>query len=153
MDDQNRKQSNAKSESSPPFAMFYNSNLWNSDLWWSSYRGVARMMLRAHGNMSAMVQINRELADEIREIARKGQDTMLGFSENMLHRLSDTTVNSGNGHAVPYGDLYEAAMSGAREIGQAVVNAQVHSFDTLHEYTQATVETGHKSMANVKAPS
>ena len=57
-----------------------------SELMWGPYRSLAKALLHTHHNCSALVQINRKLADEFRDIARREQDFVLELSEKILDR-------------------------------------------------------------------
>ena len=120
------------------------SSIFQSDLWWTPYRAAARMGNQAERNLALMVHANRKLADTIREIGRREQDILLGLSEKMMRELTKGAEPSeGKASSAPF-EAYLAAMAGAREIGQAVADAQAESLEALREYSQSAMEAGLK---------
>src|SRR5215469_14287078 len=57
----------------------------NELVWWP-YQSLSKTLLQTHHNASALVEINRRLADEMRNIARREQDFVFELSERILHR-------------------------------------------------------------------
>ena len=45
----------------------------NELMWWP-YRSFSKALLRTHDNLAAFMEVNRKLADEMREIIHKEQD-------------------------------------------------------------------------------
>lgn len=64
-----------------PFAVFQ-----QSDAWLSPCRGMAGLMLASQTKLSAMLEVNRKLADEIRDILCREQDVILTLSTRSLIR-------------------------------------------------------------------
>lgn len=141
---QSAKSSSAVDADIPFYSMPQNNFIW------IPYRAAARMMGRSEHSIELMVQANRKLADTLREIVRREQDTLLGLSERTLKNLVDGPQKS-NGEATATAFVsYQTALEGAREFSQAIVEAQTESFAALREYAQGTIETGRKAAADFK---
>lgn len=101
----------------------------NELLWWP-YRSISRALLQTHRNTVAFVQINRNLLDELGDISRRQQDFVLDVSEKLL------AAGAQNAALQPeeINEVYEAAVSGMREFGQAVADAHVRSIEALWQH-------------------
>ena len=138
----------SKSDSKPELEFPFFSML-QANSWWAPYRAMAHMMGQAERNVALMVQTNRKLADSLREIVRREQDTLLNLTDKMMHELSDNAQKK-NGDAAPSLEIYQTAMEGARDFGQAMVDAQAESLEAVREYTQAAIEAGRQSVAEIQ---
>lgn len=119
-----------KTEANLPLA-----NLYKSELVWAPYRAISKLMLRTHHNTAAWIAINRKLADEMREIARREQDFVLDFAEKMLTRGAESPDTESGNRIAPEAmeRFYETAIDGVREFGQALAQAQIRSFEALRD--------------------
>ncbi len=112
------------------------------ELMWWPYRSFSKALLRTHGDIAAFMDVNRKLADEMREIIRKEQDLVLQMSEKMLQRAGTA---SADGEAKAFGpsgeieEIYDSAVAGIRELGKAVADAQIRSIETLRTHARNAV--------------
>lgn len=113
-------------------------NLYKSELLWAPYRAMSKLMLHTHHNTAAWISINRKLADELREIARREQDFVMDFAEKMLTRGTESPVAESGNRMAPEAmeHLYETAIEGVREFGQAFAAAQIRSLEALRDQSR-----------------
>ena len=103
----------------------------NELMWWP-YQSLSKSLLRTHHNTLALLEVNRMLADEMRDIARREQDFVLNLSEKILNRRPD-----GDGKRAEIlppeavDEIFETAITGIRQFGQAVADAQVRSIEAF----------------------
>lgn len=108
----------------------------NELIWWP-YQSLSKTLLRTHHNTLALLEVNRMLADEMRDIARREQDFVLNLSEKILNRKPD-----GDGKRAEMlppeavDEIFETAISGIRQFGQAVADAQVRSIETFRRHAR-----------------
>jgi hypothetical protein len=115
--------------------------LFHNEFLWAPARATANIMLRAQRNAMAMMQINRKLADELRDIMRHEQDVICGVSQKMFTRMTSGTTNSEDSDSgEPLNKLYESAVESVREFNEAMAEAQSRSFAALREHAQATAD-------------
>ena len=125
-----------------------------SELMWGPYRSLSKALLHTHHNCSALVQINRKLADEFRDIARREQDFVLELSEKILHRRAESEGSPKRANLLPaesVDEIFESAISGVREFGQALVDAQIHSIEAFHKQAREAAGSGEKSPGYARA--
>lgn len=111
-----------------------------SELVWWPYQSLSKSLLRTHHNASALIEINRRLADEMRNIARREQDFVFELSEKILSRKADSESKSVNmlpPEAVD--EIFESAISGIRQFGQAVAEAQVRSIEAFRRHARDAI--------------
>ena len=138
-----------KSEPFSPFNLVNQSEL----LWWP-YRSLSKALLHTHHNTAAFVQINRQLADEFREIARRQQDFVVEFSENLLHQMSVGGGSPKHTSSLPLESIdryFETAIDGVREFGKAFADAQVRSIEAFQKHAQEAVKTNGNSAGHAHA--
>src|SRR6266481_1354308 len=70
-------------ELSMPFSVLSQSEL----LWWP-YRTLSKLILQTHRETRAYLEINRKLLDDLRRIARREQELVLGMSEKMFEKMN-----------------------------------------------------------------
>lgn len=100
-------------------------------LWWP-YRSLSRALLQTHRNTVAFVQINRTLLDELGDISRRQQDFVLDVSEKVLATATHKRdAQNANPQAEKINEVYQVAVAGMREFGQAVADAHVRSVEAL----------------------
>lgn len=112
-----------------------------SELIWWPYQSLSKSLVQTHHNASALVEINRMLADEMRDIARREQDFVFELSEQIL----DRTTRRDKAETLPpetVDEIFHAAISGLRQFNQAVIDAQIRSLEAFHRH--ARVMTGEK---------
>jgi len=114
--------------------------LTRNELMWWPYRSFSKALLRTHDNLAAFMDVNRKLADEMREIVRKEQDLVMQMSEKILQRAA-STKDDGEGHifhpSLEMEEIYDSAVSGIRQLGKAVADAQIRSIETLREHARS----------------
>ncbi|HWF64221.1 MAG TPA: hypothetical protein VN685_06385 [Rhizomicrobium sp.] len=132
---------------SPQNSSQKNSNLlpfnFQSEMVWWPYQSLSKSLLQTHHNASALIEINRMLADEMRNIARREQDFVFELSERILNRKND------GDHKPPetVDEIFESAISGIRQFNQAVVDAQVRSIEAFHRHAREAVDQKHQQAA------
>ena len=125
-----------------------------SEVMWAPYRSLTTTLMHAHRNTAALIQINRKLADEFRDITRRQQDFLLDFSEKMLSQVSEGTGASKRVGALPIESMdqyFESAIAGVREFGTAIADAQVHSIEALREHAHEVAKTSPNSVGTAHA--
>jgi hypothetical protein len=125
----------ARNENVLPFQLLSQSEL----VWWP-YQTMSKSLLRTHHNAAALIEINRRLADEMRNIARREQDFVFELSEKILRRKADSESKSIN--MLPpetVDEIFETAISGIRQFGQAVAEAQVRSIEAFHRHARDAI--------------
>ena len=99
----------------------------HSDAFWSSFRSLSNAFLHTHHNTAALMQVNRKLADELLEIARRQQNYALEFSEKLLHQMSAASPVVKHVESMrpeSFDEYFDSAIQGIREFGQAIAEAQ-----------------------------
>jgi len=117
-----------------------------SEMVWWPYQSLSKSLLRTHHNASALMEINRRLADEMRNIARREQDFVFELSERILNRKSEGDRKAAD--VMPpetVDEIFQSAISGIRQFNQAVVEAQVRSIEAFHRHAREAVD--HKVQA------
>jgi hypothetical protein len=99
--------------------------LTQSELMWGPYHSLSKALLQTQRNFSAFTQINRRLVDEFLGIARREQESV--------------------------DEIFECAIAGIRDFGQALVDAQVHSIDEFQKRAREAVRSGDGSFSYAKA--
>lgn len=101
------------------------------------YLEVSRALLRAHHNARAMMEANRTLADSLRMIVRRQQDLAFEIAEQAMMA---TKAGSGEaqrdsvvGDADARETVFHRAAEAVRELGEAVIAAQLNALDTLRD--------------------
>lgn len=111
-----------------------------SDLMLWPYRTLSKALLRTHNDLSAFVEVNRKLADDMRDIVRREQDLVLHISEKLLTRA--TATNGEMSPVIPSAELeeiYDSAVAGIRELGKAVADAQIRSIESLRTHARSAM--------------
>jgi hypothetical protein len=121
-----------------PFAGEY-----DVELLWAPYRTACRFLLEAHHQTTAMMDINRKLTEEYLAIAHREQALMHEAVEKVLHRLADGSgppTGVGTVTTESLAEFYESAVSGLRELADAMVEAQSRSMEALQKHARAAAE-------------
>lgn len=131
-------QSSEKSASKLPDFDLVMGNDW---VFWP-FRSFSKLMARSRNDLAAVMEINRRVADEMRELVRQEQDIVMELSEKMLHRM---VPDGGSAETLrPGADIeaiYDSAVQGMRELGKAVADAQIRSIEALHKGVQRSEES------------
>ena len=112
-----------------------------SELVWGPYQSLSKSLIQTHHNVSALIEINRVLADEMRSLARREQDFVFELSERILNRKAGG--DSKRAEVMPpetMDEIFETAISGLRQFNQAVVDAQVRSIEAFHRHAREAIE-------------
>jgi hypothetical protein len=128
--------------------------LYQSELLWWPYRSFARFMLPNCHNTTALMQISRRFADEVRDIVRREQDFVFDQQERFFRRSSKdngTVQEAGPFGADTFEELYESAISSVREFTKAIADAQVRSIEALRQHSRETVKTTAKTAEDMRA--
>jgi hypothetical protein len=129
------KEENALAVTNPPFNLLAKSD----DFWWPQ-RSLARALLRTQKNTSAYVEAHRNLMDEMRNIIRKEQDLALEISREAL----EGALRNGRSPDAPkINAVFERAITGLRELGQAWIDAQLRSLESMQSHA-----SGERSPSN-----
>jgi hypothetical protein len=119
-----------------------------SELVWWPYQSLSKNLLQTHHNASALVEINRVLADEMRNLARREQDFVFELSERILNRKPEADGKRQN--VMPpetMDEIFQTAISGLRQFNQAVVDAQVRSIEAFHRHARDAMDQKYPSQA------
>jgi hypothetical protein len=121
-------------------------SLSRSELVWWPYQSLSKSLLQTHHNASALIEINRRLADEMRHIARREQDFIFELSERILNRKSESDAKAAEAAPIETVDeIFESAISGLRQFNQAVIDAQIRSIEAFRHHAHEAVD--HKPQA------
>jgi hypothetical protein len=120
----------------------------NELVWWP-YQSLSKSLLRTHHNTSALLEINRMLVDEMRDIARREQDFVLNLSERILNRKADDGDGKRANMLPPEAvdEIFETAISGIRQFGQAVADAQVRSIEAFRQQAREAEKAANHAQA------
>jgi hypothetical protein len=126
--DANTEMLRTKSQKAPATNLFAKNDL----LLWP-YKSLSKALIRTQHDFSIFIEVNRKLADEMREIVRREQDLVMQISEKMLERISSTENSEGKPMlpAAEIEEIYDSAVAGIRELGKAVADAQIRSIESL----------------------
>ena len=108
----------------------------NESFWWP-FRAVAKALLQTQQNSAAYIEANRRLIDEMRSIIRKEQNLVFELSESALltackvGMLADPSAQIDKAEV---NEVFDRAMTGIRELGEAWIDAQVRSLDAMRAY-------------------
>jgi hypothetical protein len=101
------------------------------------YFEVSRALLRAHHNALAMMEANRALADSLRTIVRRQQDVAFEIAEQAMNAgkagSADAQRDAGVGDADARATVFHRAAEAVRELGGAVIAAQLNALGTLRD--------------------
>lgn len=115
-----------------------------SELVWWPYQSLSKSLLQTHHNASALVEINRRLADEMRHIARREQDFIFELSERILNRRSEGKPAE-ESPVETVDEIFESAISGLRQFNQALMDAQIRSIEAFRRHAHDAAD--HKAQA------
>jgi hypothetical protein len=120
----------------------------NELVWWP-YQSLSKSLLRTHYNTLTLLESNRSLVDEMHDIARRQQDFVFNLSEKILNRRAD----GGDGKRVnvlppeTVDEIFETAISGIRQFGQAVADAQVRSIEVFRQQAREAEQAASRPQA------
>lgn len=124
----NGAHSNRAEPAPPPSAAHHVTAQFDPSLMMLPYVEVSRALLRAHHNAIAMMEANRTLADQMRAIVRRQQDLALEIAESVIGgqgmQREGAPANDREG-------VFQRAADAVREIGEAMISAQLNALDTL----------------------
>ena len=102
-------------------------------MWWP-FRSVSKALLQTQSNALAYLEANRRLIDEMRNILRKEQVLVIELSEAVLKKSASPGAIAGPGDV---NEMFGRAVMGIRELGEAWIDAQVRSLDTMRSIEDA----------------
>ena len=126
----------------------------HGDAWWSSFRSLSNALLHSHHNAAALMEVNRKLADELLEIARRQQNLALDVSEKLLQQMSAAAPAAGRVEPIrpeTFDGYFDSAIQGIREFGQAIADAQVHSLEAMREHALALTQKAQDEVEHAEA--
>ena len=125
------KHRNGADMNAPLFNLFAK----NDGFWWP-YRSFAKALLATQKDASAYLETNRDLMDEMREIVRREQDLSLEISQKAIEQLTKAAAMNGHGKAdtAEINAIFDRAITGLHELGEAWMNAQMRSLDAMRSY-------------------
>jgi hypothetical protein len=99
------------------------------------YLEFSHAMMRAHLDIRAMTAANRKLTDALREVVRRQHDLAWELAESTFN-----TVGLSTGGKTPDkpGEVFDRAAVAVRELGEAVIEAQLGALRTLQSEVSAT---------------
>lgn len=109
-----------------------------NDLLMWPYKSLSKVLIRTQQDFSTFIEVNRKLADEMREIIRREQDLVMQISERMLQRMGSPEDGEGKPviPAAEMEEIYDSAVAGIRELGKAVADAQIRSIESLRDHAR-----------------
>ena len=111
----------------------------NEGFWWP-YRSLSKALLQTQRNSLAYLEANRRLIDAMRSIIRREQDLVCEVSETVLATACKVGCSRDDATSAERSEVNEAfgrAMTGIRELGEAWIDAQVRSLDTMRAFDEA----------------
>jgi hypothetical protein len=104
------------------------------------YLEMSRALLRAHHNALAMMEANRTLTDSLRAILRRQQDLAFELAEQVMNGSGAHSAGAASrdeGGAVDrHETVFHRAAEAVRELGEAMIAAQLNALDTLRDRTR-----------------
>lgn len=91
------------------------------------YMEFSHAMMRAHLDVRAMTAANRKLTDALREVLRRQHDLAWELAETTFNTVG---LSTGAKEAKP-GEVFDRAAEAVRELGEAVIQAQLGALRTL----------------------
>ena len=112
-----------------------------NDLLMWPYKSLSKALIRTQQDFSTFIEVNRKLADEMREIIRREQDLVMQISEKMLQRIGSSEDGDGKPviPAAEMEEIYDSAVAGIRELGKAVADAQIRSIESLRDHARSAL--------------
>jgi hypothetical protein len=108
----------------------------NEGLMWP-YRSFAKTLMQTQMGTWAYLEANRKLTDQVIGIVRKEQDLSLEMCSKVLKRVA-----SNDGPSVrdlsEVNAMFQQALEGMRELGEAWMSAQMRSVDVVREQASAS---------------
>ncbi|MGE0828055.1 MAG: hypothetical protein AB7O04_01730 [Hyphomonadaceae bacterium] len=101
------------------------------------YVEFSHALMRAHLDAHAMTAANRALAAAMRDILRRQMTLALELAESTLQSAAGRPSEAPAGQA---GDMYDRAAAAVREIGEAVIEAQLTALRTLQIEADAAAQ-------------
>jgi hypothetical protein len=93
------------------------------------YVEMSRALVRAHHNARAMIEANRTLGDSLRTILRRQQDLAFEIAEQAMNAAAGAPAGPGDERE----SVFHRAAEAVRELGEAMITAQLHALDTLRD--------------------
>jgi len=143
------RNTNRKIENAFPFNL-----LTQGEMMWGPYGPLSKSLLHTHRNCLAFAQINRRLVDAFLGIARREQDFALDLSEKMLRQNAASEGSRQRAIVLPpesVDEIFDRAIAGVRDFGQAVVDAQVHSIEEFHKRAREAASSNEESASYAQA--
>jgi hypothetical protein len=109
------------------------SGLFDPAFMMAPYLEFARILARTQHNAEAMVDANRALADSLRTIMRRQQDLALELADAAF-RVAPKVPGEKSEDGEPANDreiVFDRAINAVREIGEAVIGAQLSALQRL----------------------
>jgi hypothetical protein len=110
----------------------------NECFWWP-FRAVSSALLQTQQNSEAYLEANRHLIDAMRNIIRKEHNLAFELSERVLGTVCKIGMRTNGNAPLESGEMsevFDRAMSGVRELGEAWIDAQVRSLDVMRAHNQ-----------------
>jgi hypothetical protein len=102
------------------------------------YMELSHAMMRAHLDIRAMTAANRKLTDALREVVRRQHDLAWELAETTFNTVGLST--SGNAADAKAGEVFDRAAAAVRELGEAVIQAQLGALRTLQSEVSGVEE-------------
>jgi hypothetical protein len=120
-------------------------------MWWP-FRTVSKALLQTQSNAIAYLEAQRRLVDEMQNIVRKEQNLVLELSETALATITKSGApHGGASESAEVNEMFDRAMSGIRELGEAWIDAQVRSLDIMRSRDRSRTNTEIRTQAEAEA--
>lgn len=107
------------------------------------YLEFSHAMMRAHLDVRAMAAANRKLSDAVREVVRRQQDLAWQLAETTLGSVG---INTSKTPEKSPGEIFDQAAAAVRELGEALIEAQLSALRTLQSETEEHGSTRNGSL-------
>jgi hypothetical protein len=120
-------------------------------MWWP-FRTVSKALLQTQSNAIAYLEAQRRLIDEMQNIVRKEQNLVLELSETALATISKSGApHAAGSESAEVNEMFDRAMCGIRELGEAWIDAQVRSLDIMRLKDTSRPDSGTRPHAQAEA--
>jgi hypothetical protein len=106
---------------------------------WCPFRAVSEALLQTQQNSVAYLEANRCLVDMARNIMLKEQDLVFELSETAFSTVCRVGMRLDRSAAIErdeVNEVFNRALTGIRELGEAWIDAQVRSLDVMRVYNK-----------------
>jgi hypothetical protein len=110
------------------------------------YIELSHALMRAHLDVRAMAAANRALTDALRDVLRRQQDLAWELAESTFNSVG--LASGATGDQQKPVEVFDRAAAAVRELGEAMIEAQIGALRTLQSETAASGPRGNGGRSN-----